>query len=92
MEPKNVVATTTSDDNNIFRYAAPVLGWVMSGNGAEYGHLKNSILNFPSISEWTALMEGAGKTCCAFAGNFLVVACILVVVFLGGFATGIADE
>ncbi|CAN0152927.1 unnamed protein product, partial [Ectocarpus sp. 13 AM-2016] len=43
------------------RYGAPVLGWVMSGNGAEYGHLKNSILRFPSVSEWTALMEDAGK-------------------------------
>lgn len=43
------------------RYGAPVLGWVMSGSGAEYGHLKNSILRFPSVSEWTALMEDAGK-------------------------------
>lgn len=33
----------------------------MSGSGAEYGHLKNSILNFPSVSEWVALMEEAGK-------------------------------
>lgn len=38
-----------------------MLGWVMSGNGAEYGHLKNSILNFPSVSEWMALMGEAGK-------------------------------
>ncbi|CBN73982.1 Ubiquinone/menaquinone biosynthesis methyltransferase ubiE, putative [Ectocarpus siliculosus] len=43
------------------KYGAPVLGWVMSGNGAEYGHLKNSILRFPSVSEWTALMGDAGK-------------------------------
>ncbi|CAM9809382.1 unnamed protein product [Pylaiella littoralis] len=43
------------------RYMAPVLGWLMSGNGAEYGHLKNSILGFPSVAEWTALMEEAGK-------------------------------
>ncbi|CAM9225519.1 unnamed protein product [Scytosiphon promiscuus] len=42
------------------KYGAPVLGWLISGNGAEYGHLKNSILNFPSVSEWTALMEEAG--------------------------------
>eukprot|EP00903_Cladosiphon_okamuranus_P020915 g19207.t1 len=42
------------------KYGAPVLGWVMSGNGAEYGHLKNSILNFPSVSEWVTLMEEAG--------------------------------
>ncbi|CAM9383295.1 unnamed protein product [Hapterophycus canaliculatus] len=43
------------------KYGAPVLGWLISGNGAEYGHLKNSILSFPSVSEWTALMEEAGK-------------------------------
>lgn len=44
------------------RHAAPVLGWVMSGSGTEYGHLKDSILNFPTVSEWTGLMEEAGET------------------------------
>ncbi|CAN0474686.1 unnamed protein product [Laminaria digitata] len=34
----------------------------MSGSGAEYGHLKDSILNFPTVSEWTRHMEEAGET------------------------------
>eukprot|EP00752_Nemacystus_decipiens_P009755 g8712.t1 len=49
-----------SASRTFIKYGAPVLGWAMSGNGAEYGHLKNSILNFPSVSEWMALMEEAG--------------------------------
>ncbi|CAM9486623.1 unnamed protein product [Ectocarpus fasciculatus] len=58
-DPESGLLATAS--RAFIKYGAPVLGWVMSGNGAEYGHLKNSILRFPSVSEWTALMEEAGK-------------------------------
>ena len=42
------------------RYA-PLLGAMMSGSGAEYAHLKNSILDFPTVSEWIELMAEAGE-------------------------------
>lgn len=37
------------------------MGLVVGGKEAEYGHLKNSILNFPSVAEWTAMMDDAGE-------------------------------
>eukprot|EP00638_Chattonella_subsalsa_P003873 CAMPEP_0117754232 /NCGR_PEP_ID=MMETSP0947-20121206/12709_1 /TAXON_ID=44440 /ORGANISM="Chattonella subsalsa, Strain CCMP2191" /LENGTH=237 /DNA_ID=CAMNT_0005573287 /DNA_START=107 /DNA_END=820 /DNA_ORIENTATION=+ len=38
----------------------PLIGWFMSGNFAEYDHLEKSIFAFPSVEEWSRLMESCG--------------------------------
>jgi demethylmenaquinone methyltransferase/2-methoxy-6-polyprenyl-1,4-benzoquinol methylase len=40
------------------RYVVPVLGAILSGAPREYMHLQNSIKEFPSPTEFAALMEG----------------------------------
>lgn len=46
---------------NRARYVSPLLSSLFSDRKAEYTHLKDSIMSFPSVEEWISLMGEAGE-------------------------------